>query len=372
MTFENSFKVAWTSQIDGYGSYGYPIFWFSSDKYKEAPIKLPMTLDNNPGLLMPTVFSYAKLSGARLREHCYLMTNVWGLRKIYETPKTITGLDIANLAVTSILARNPPTVRYPAAFSYPNVTYKGWASPDLFFYEDLTSAAGGMGSSDIQERLKALKTLLNWEYFEAGLTKRGATKEGLKIIRKNSCLLYLLGNNIGDSDGSLGGLLGRSGSGWGISYGNPPESYVLFNGVSIPDSKILPQQFYYKTNSYANCYMSPSLCVTKMWIDFCDGKGFQERALPPCISALNPTDLNNSADNIETSTVLKNQNSEYIRLDSKIQQEVATDLNFTGKVKVPEPVEANDVSTKDYVDKVLNKEYFKDLFPGIKYGQLQT
>ena len=231
---------------------------------------------------------------------------------------------------------------------------------------------GGMGSTDIQERLKALKTLINWEYFEAGLTKRGATKEGLEIIKKNSCLLYLLGNNIGDSKGSLKGLLCRSGSGWGISYGKPPESYVLFNGVSIPGSKILPQQFYYKTNSYANCYRSPSLCVTKMWIDFCDGKGFQERALPPCTTSLNPTDLNNSADNIETITELKNQNSEYIRLDSKIQQEVSTDLNFTGKVKVPEPVEANDVSTKDYVDKVLNKEYFKDFFPGIKYGQLQT
>lgn len=372
MTFENSFKVAWTSQGSN-GSYGYPIFWFSSDKYADVPIKLPMTLDNNPGLMMPTVIAYAKLSGARLHEYCYLMTNARGLRKIYETPKTITGLDIANLAVTSILAAGtPPTVRYPAAFSYPNVIYNGWASPAQFFYEDLTSAAGGIGSTDIQERLKALKTLINWEYFEAGLTKRGATKEGLEIIRKNSCLLYLLGNNIGDSEGSLGGLISRSGSGWGISYGNPPDSYVLFNGVSIPGSKILPQQFYYKTNSYANCYRSPSLCVTKMWIDFCDGKGFQKRELPTCTTSLNPTDLNNSADNIETDTKLKNQISEYIRRDYPREQEVSTDLNFTGKVKVPEPVEANEASTKDYVDRVLNKEYFKDLFPGLKYGQLQT
>ena len=83
----------------------------------------------------------------------------------------------------------------------------------LFFYEELTDAAGGIGSTDIQERLKALKTLLNWEYFKTELTKRGATKEGLEIIKKNSCLLYLLGNNIGDSGGSLGGLLTRSGSG---------------------------------------------------------------------------------------------------------------------------------------------------------------
>ena len=369
MTFENSFKVAWTSQ-GVKGRYGYPIFWFSSDKYADAPIKLPMTLDNNPGLMLPTVAIYAKLSGARLHEYCYLMTNARGLRKIYETPKTITGLDIANLAVTSILAAGtPPTVRYPAAFSYPNVIY-GWGG-SLFFYEDLTSAAGGIGSTDIQERLKALKTLINWEYFEEGLTKRGTTKEGLKIIRKNSCLLYLLGNNIGNSDESLAGLLTRSGSGWGISYGNPPESYALFNGVSIPGSKILPQQFYYKTNSYANCWTSPSLCVTNMWIDFCDGKGFQKRELPTCTTSLNPTDLNNSADNIETDTKLKNQNSEYIRRDYPREQEVTTDLNFTGKIKIPDPTKANEASTKGYADKVLNKEFIKDFFPGLKYGQLQ-
>ena len=371
MTFENSFKVAWTANVDGYRSYGYPIFWFSSDKYGKAPIKLPMTLDNNPGLMLPTASAYATLSGARLSEYCYLMTNARGIRKIYETPKTITGLDIANLAVTSILATGtPPTVRYPAAFSYPNVVY-GWGG-SLFFYGDLTSAAGGIGSSDIQERLKALKTLINWNWFETEFTKRGATKEGLKIIKKNSCLLYLLGNNISNSSESLSGLLSRSGSGYGISYGSPPDSYALFNGVTIPGSKILPQQFYYKTNSYANCYRSPSLCVTNMWIDFCDGKGFQKRPLPPCTTSLNPTDLNNSADNIETSTELKNQNSEYIRINYPKEQEVTTDLNFTGKVKVPEPVGVNDVSTKDYVDRVLNKEYFKDSFPGLKYGQLQT
>lgn len=69
---------------------------------------------------------------------------------------------------------------------------------------------------------------------------------------------------------------------------------------------------------------------------------------------------------------LKNQNSEYIRRDYSEGQEVATDLNFTGKVKVPTPTNANDAVTKDYVDRVLNKEYIKDLFPGIKYGQLQT
>ena len=107
MTFENSFKVAWTSQGSN-GNYGYPIFWFSSDKYKEVPIKLPMTLDNNPGLMMPISTSNAKLSGTRLHEHCFLMMNVQGLRKIYETPKTITGLDIANLAVTSILETGKP------------------------------------------------------------------------------------------------------------------------------------------------------------------------------------------------------------------------------------------------------------------------
>lgn len=360
MTFENSFKVAWTSNSDGYERYGYPIFWFSSDKYKEAPIKLPMTLDNNPGLMMPTASAYAKLSGARLAEYCYLMTNARGLRKIYETPKTITGLDIANLAVTSILAAGtPPTVRYPAAFSYPNVIY-GWGG-SLFFYENLTSAAGGIGSTDIQERLKALKTLINWEYFEAGLTKRGATKEGLEIIRKNSCLLYLLGNNIGDIEGSLGGLLTRSGSGWGISYGNPPEGYALFNGVTIPGSKILPQQFYYKTNSYANCYPSPSLCVTNMWIDFCDGKGFQKRALPPCTTSLNPTDLNNSADNIETITELKNQISEYIRRDYPGEQEVATALMFGGNLAIPEAKKPNEMAR---LSQLPNKD---DILRGLVY-----
>lgn len=361
MTFENSFKVAWTSRGSN-GNYGYPIFWFSSDKYADAPIKLPMTLDNNPGLMLPTTLAYAKLSGARLAEHCYLMTNARGLRKIYETPKTITGLDIANLAVTSILATGtPPTVRYPAAFSYPNVVREGYSVSGVFFYEDLTSAAGGIGSTDIQERLKALKTLINWEYFEAGLTKRGATKEGLEIIKKNSCLLYVLGNNIGDSGGSLAGLLCRSGSGWGISYGNPPESYALFNGVSIPGSKILPQQFYYKTNSYANCYLSPSLCVTKMWIDFCDGKGFQERALPTCTTSLNPTDLNNSADNIETSTQLKNQISEYIRRDYPGEQEVATALMFGGNLAIPEAKKPNEMSR---LSQLPNKD---DILRGLVY-----
>ena len=352
---ENNFKVAWKANGDGRGRYGYPIFWFSSDKYADAPIKLPMTLDNNPGLMLPTVSTYAKLSGARLYEYCYLMTNAQGIRKIYETPKTITGLDIANLAVTSILATGtPPTVKYPAAFSYPNVIY-GWGG-SLFFYEDLTSAAGGIGSTDIQERLKALKTLINWEYFEAGLTKRGATKEGLEIIRKNSCLLYLLGNNISNSSESLNGLLTRSGNGWGISYGNPPESYALFNGVTIPGSKILPQQFYYKTNSYANCYGSPSLCVTKLWIDFCDGEGFKERPLPPCITGLNPPDLNNSGENIETTFEYKNVKSEYIRLKSEISQEVSTALMFGGNLAIPEAKKPNEMARLSQLpkkDKIL-------------------
>ncbi len=43
-------------------------------------------------------------------------------------------------------------------------------------------------------------------------------------------------------------------------------------------------------------------------------------------------------------------NSEYIRLNYNNEQNVITDLNFTGKVKVPNPIEANEASTKGYVD----------------------
>lgn len=66
-----------------------------------------------------------------------------------------------------------------------------------------------------------------------------------------------------------------------------------------------------------------------------------------------------------------NSESEYVKRNYKKEQEVITDLNFTGKVKVSDPIKANDVSTKGYVDKVLNKESIKDLFPSLRYGQLQ-
>ncbi len=66
-----------------------------------------------------------------------------------------------------------------------------------------------------------------------------------------------------------------------------------------------------------------------------------------------------------------NHNSVFIRRDCGKEQEVTTDLNFAGSVKVPSPLNVNDISTKDYVDRVLNEESIKDLFPNLKYGQLQ-
>lgn len=60
-------------------------------------------------------------------------------------------------------------------------------------------------------------------------------------------------------------------------------------------------------------------------------------------------------------------NSEYIRRSYFREQEVTTDLNFTGKLLMP----YSNVISKSQVDHLLGKESIKDYFPGLKYGQLQ-
>ena len=330
---ENNFKISWTANNYG-GRVGYPIFWFSSDTFDSAPITPTFTINSTPGLMFLIACYTGVLSGASVGEYCLLMMNGYGLKKLYEAGTGATGLNIAQIGITSILSTGTPQKNaFPGVFTLQNCISRTWTlAENVFYYK---SFEGVKGSSNEQTRLDNIKEAYKWDNFETDLRAMGATDEGISIIKAHSCLLYVTSNGVSNTDESLLGLLSRSGSGYGITCTNVPSQYVHFNGVSIPGSKLLPQQFYYKTNSYANLYSSPSVCVTRLAIDFCNGEGFKERPLPPCIAGLNPPDLNNSENNIKA-LGYKNISSEYIKLDSKVSQEVSTALMFGGNLAIPQ------------------------------------
>lgn len=356
------------------GRWGYPVFWASANEDPSHKITLPIQCQSDPDMLWDLTYEFGAVNGA-----AYGSYNALEVSMGIKVRASVLAEIYPDLYLTNILGTPSGSSSY---YKIDNMNSSHNATNCFWSY---TSYARGFGKydfnlnltenlkqSDNDDRYRLLELYAqeyDWDY-HVNLLKTWKpaifTDENIEKLRKNSCIYYhsYLPNgitNVANGYANPQSLWGRSGAGNGWYPG------CGWIGLFRTWGRTLPQHLYYKNNSYANGYQSPSLCVTNLQMRVNREGPFESLPLGTCVTGLPPEDLTQTQ--YITDFLMKANPSVYIRRSNRKTQTVFTNLNMTGNLTIPSATSDKSMANLKDLDTHLNDSIIKGFFTNANYIQ---